>query len=167
MAESIEETGLTIHVAAIVVRGVQVDLVDALIKRAGPIFVNRDLSWKLSSRNRPAAYARLYQEIVSYLSEQQIEQVLFRGVDVFRSMTKSHLEAAELRGVILAAIAAHGPMFSLVPSEVEKMLDQGKLHDVIDDDAFWRSAATGAAVRKRSREAAALLVAAQRAYGPK
>lgn len=91
----------------IAVSGDKITLVDAEADTAGLLTINADVTWPLQSGSRPEAYAVMYDQVVNYLREQEIDEVVVKGSAVSLGGTKlAHLHAAELRGVALAAAAS-------------------------------------------------------------
>lgn len=136
-------------------------LVDAVVPPEGPITVQMDHTWRLQEGDRPAAYAVIQQQLTDYIKEQGIEQVVVKESTVSLGGTKkSHLQAAELRGVVLAA-ASTVPVIQLAKGRISKNFGERKADEYLRDDAFWEENAGGGRLRTGSREAAILLLMAR------
>jgi len=60
----------------VVVASAQVVVVDAVVPDSGPIEIQADHSWPLQSGDRPAAYPVMHQQVVDYVREHGIQQVV-------------------------------------------------------------------------------------------
>ena len=121
-----------------------------------------DQSWKLQEGDRALAYNIMYQRISDYLNENGIERVIVKASAVTTgSMRKAHLHAAELRGVVIAASAAVTKVNMLAKAHVSRTFGERKVDEYVADDAFWSASVAGKSLRKGSREAAMMILAAR------
>ena len=85
----------------------KVTLVDADVDSTGPIIIQADLTWKLQGGDRSEAYNVIYGRMVDYITNSGVDGVVVKSSAVSRAGTKmAHLEAAELRGVVIAAASS-------------------------------------------------------------
>ncbi|RHW17664.1 hypothetical protein D1610_09490 [Sphingomonas gilva] len=151
--------GLTASKEAVVV-------VDATIPDDdGPILINADDTWRVQKGDRPAAYNVLHQQCADYVRENGIDSVVVKASAVAGkgSATLGFLLSAEVRGVVLAAAASQCPVKALSKAVISKTYGDRKVDEYVADDAFWAAQTTGGNLRKLSREAAMLLIAARNA----
>ncbi len=151
--------GLTASKDAVVV-------VDAMIPDDdGPIVVNSDATWRVQKGERSAAYNVLYQQCSDYVKENDIDAVVVKASAVAGrgSATLGFLLSAEVRGVVIAAAASHCSVKALSKAIISRTYGDRKVDDYIADDSFWSDQTSGGDLRKLSREAAMLLIAARNA----
>jgi hypothetical protein len=148
--------------AGIVVRSDNVTLVDAEVPATGPITIVGDHSWPLPKGDRPAAYAEIAQLVTDHVREHKINRVVMKGSAVSLMGTKkAHLEAAELRGVVAGAAAAITKTQMLAMAGISRNFGNRKADEYLKDDKFWANEVAGGTLRKGSREAALVLLAAR------
>jgi hypothetical protein len=148
----------------LVVASDSVVVVDAEVPASGPLVLEADDTWNLQGGDRPRAYHVMYQRIADYVREHRIERVVIKETALNPGGTsKSHLEAAELRGVVIAAAASSARTETLARGLVSRTYGSRKVEDYIEDAPFWASEVAGHRLRKGSREAAMLLLAARKA----
>lgn len=146
----------------ITVSGDKVTLVDADITDSGPIVLLADQSWNLQKGDRADAYHVMYQQISDYLTENGIKRAIVKKSALSTGSTKlSHLNAAELRGVVIAASAAAVKTRMIAKAHMSRTFGSRKVDEYVADDDFWTAETTGATLRKGSREAAMVLLAAR------
>jgi len=146
----------------ITVSGKKVTLVDATVSSSGPITINADQSCNLQEGDRPDAYSIMHQHISDYLRENKIQRVVFKSSALtMGAMKKAHLEAAELRGVTMAAAASVARTQSLAKAHISRTFGNRKVDEYLKDDSFWSTELNGESVRIGSREAAMVLLAAR------
>ncbi|WP_245942095.1 hypothetical protein [Sphingomonas gilva] len=141
-------------------------MVDATIPDDdGPILINADDTWRVQKGDRPAAYNVLHQQCADYVRENGIDSVVVKASAVAGkgSATLGFLLSAEVRGVVLAAAASQCPVKALSKAVISKTYGDRKVDEYVADDAFWAAQTTGGNLRKLSREAAMLLIAARNA----
>src|SRR5450759_3460370 len=91
----------------IVVSSGKVTLVDADVDGGPPIVIQSDDTWSLQKGDRASAYRVIHQRIADYARENKIERAVLKPSAVsLRGTKKVHLEAAELRGVVMCALAS-------------------------------------------------------------
>ena len=71
------------------------------------------------------------------------------------------MTSAEVRGVIIAAAASVCEVKVLSKSLISRTYGERKVDEYLEDDAFWREQTQGGTLRKMSREAAMLVIAAR------
>lgn len=147
-----------------VVGGKSVVVVDAQIPEDpdAPIFINADDTWPLQNGERSHAYDVLYQRCTGYLRENNIACAVVKGSAVSRNpATKALLSSAEVRGVVIAAASSVCEVKLLDKAVISRTYGDRKVDEYIEDGAFWNEHTTGGRLRKLSREAAMLLIAAK------
>lgn len=129
----------------------------------GPIVVLADDTWKVQKGDRTAAYAVLHQQCADYIRENHIEIAIVKASAVTgKGMAKlGMLEAAEVRGVVIAAAACACAVKQLKKGSVSKTYGDRNVDEYVADDTFWAENTTGGKLRKMSRETAMLLIAAR------
>ncbi len=73
----------------------------------------------------------------------------------------AHLEAAELRGVVIAACATTAATDTVAKATISRTFGKRRVDDYIADDDFWTKEVGGIALRRGSWEAAMVLLAAR------
>jgi hypothetical protein len=142
-----------------------VTIIEAEMPDDGPIVIKSDDTWRLQKGNRAAAYSVLHQLCSDYVKENGIDVVVVKA-----SAVTGHgparlglLTGAEVRGVIMAAAGALCPVKLLSKALISRTFGERKVDEYVADDGFWATHTTGGALRKLSREAAMLLIAARNA----
>jgi hypothetical protein len=141
-----------------------VTVVDAEIPDGdGPIIVKSDGTWRVQKGDRAAAYSVLHQQCTDYVKENSIDAVIVKASAVSGqgSAKLGLLHAAEVRGILMAAAGALCPVKALSKAAISKTYGDRKVDEYVADDAFWASHTAGGDLRKLSREAAMLLIAAR------
>ena len=152
------------HWLGMAVVGDHVTIVDADVPDEAdqPITVLSDDTWKLQQGDRAAAYAVIHQRCADYIREQKIGSVMVKASALPTGSARlALLTGAELRGVIIAAAASHCVVRQLSKGVISRTYGERKVDEYLKDDAFWDEQTTGGKLRKTSREAAMLLVAAR------
>lgn len=131
----------------------------------GPIVIKSDDSWRVQKGDRAAAYSVLHKQCADYVKENGINAVVVKASAVTGQgpARLGLLTGAEVRGVIMAAAGALCPVVALSKAVISKTYGDRKVDDYIADDDFWAARTTGGDLRKLSREAAMLLIAARNA----
>jgi hypothetical protein len=131
----------------------------------GPIIVKSDDTWRVQKGDRAAAYSVLHQQCADYIRENGIDAVVVKASAVSGrgSATLGLLTGAEVRGVVMAAAGALCPVKALSKAVISRTYGDRKVDEYVADDAFWTANTIGGALRKLSREAAMLLIAARNA----
>ena len=146
----------------IVVGSDRVIVVDVDMTASDSMTIIADHSWPLQTGSRCQAYAVMHQQVVNYLTEQSIEKVVIKASAVNRGGTKkAHLQAAELRGVVLAAAASVTETQEMAKASVSRGYGTRKADEYLKDDGFWDNVIVGGELRIGSREAALVLLATE------
>ncbi|WP_156898224.1 hypothetical protein [Methylocapsa acidiphila] len=146
----------------IAVSGDRITLVDASVETGKPLLIKSDQTLKLQKGDRAAAYAVVHGQVSDYISNHKIGRVVIKASAVSQSGSgKSHLDAAELRGVVMAAAASATEVSTIAKAQISKTFGSRKFDEYVRDDGFWTTAIAGVALRAGSRDAALLLLAAK------
>ncbi len=79
-----------------------VTVIDAEVPDSGLLVIQADLSWDLQEGDRAPAYHVMHQQVANYVREHGIDRIVVKSSALSLSGTKKvHLEAAELRGVVV------------------------------------------------------------------
>uniref|UniRef100_B0SXT7 Uncharacterized protein n=1 Tax=Caulobacter sp. (strain K31) TaxID=366602 RepID=B0SXT7_CAUSK len=132
---------------------------------AGPIVIKSDNTWRIQTGDRANAYNVLHQQCADYIKENGIDAVVIKASAVAGkgSATLGFLLGAEVRGVVIAAAASHCSVKALSKAVISRTYGDRKVDEYVADDAFWAAQTAGGVLRKLSREAAMLLIAARNA----
>ena len=124
------------------------------------INVIADFSVKLQKGSRPSAYASLVHEISDYAREKNINHAVVKGSAVSQQGRPklAHLESAELRGAVIAALAAVCPTETVTKASISRNFGDRKADEYVNDDSFWDEHFEGT-LRSGSREAAFCVLA--------
>jgi hypothetical protein len=143
------------------VSGDKVVVVDAEVPTDGPIVLMADHTWSLQKGAREDAYNVLYQQVANYLREHGIKRAVLKAsaANQRSKMTMSHLESAEVRGVVIAAARSVCSTCVVAKAAISRRFGDRNVDDYVADDAFWNSNTVGVNLRAGSREAALLLIA--------
>jgi hypothetical protein len=148
----------------VVVASDRVTAVDAEVPDSGPLVIQADHSWPLQKGDRASAYRVLHQQVADYCREHEIKRAVIKASAVNRGgTTKAHLEAAELRGVVISASATVADTQMMAKATISRTFGKRKVDDYIADNNFWTREIIGIALRIGSREAAMVLLAARNA----
>jgi hypothetical protein len=148
----------------LVVVGEVVTVVDAEIPDDvdEPITIIADETWKLQKGERAPAYAVLHQRCADYIRENYVDSAVVKASARPASAAGlALLTSAEVRGVIIAAAASVCKVKVLSKAVVSRTYGERKVDEYIQDDAFWNEHTEGGKLRKTSREAAMLVIAAR------
>lgn len=128
-----------------------------------PLTILEDGNWKLQKGDRSNAYQVLHQQCSDYVQEANVDKVLVKASAVMGGMSAKLglLQAAEVRGVIIAASASTCPVKQVSKAVVSRVYGDRKVDDYINDDAFWEKNTSGISLRKMSREAVMLVIASR------
>lgn len=147
-----------------VVVGDVVTVVDAEVpdKADDPVTVVADDSWKLQKGDRAEAYDVMYRRCTNYLKENNVAKVVVKASALTMGSTKlGHLKSAELRGVVIAAAASVTSVQTIAKALISRTYGDRKVDEYLQDDDFWDERTTGGSLRKNSREAAMIVIAAR------
>lgn len=130
-----------------------------------PIIIKSDDTWRVQKGDRAAAYSVLHQQCSDYIKDNGVDAVVVKASAVAGkgSATLGFLLSAEVRGVVIAAAASQCPVKALSKAVISRTYGNRKVDEYVADDAFWADQTEGGALRKLSREAAMLLIAARNA----
>jgi len=146
----------------IVVSGSTVVVVDAEVPKSGPLVIQADSTWSLQSGDRASAYTVMHQQASDYIRENQIAKAVIKSSALSTGGTKkAHLEAAELRGVVMCAAASSTDTELLAKGHMSRTFGSRKVDEYVKDSKFWSAEVSGEKLRIGSREAALLLLAAR------
>ena len=127
-----------------------------------PIIILADDTWRLQKGDRGEAYDVMYRRCVNYLKENDVGNVVVKASALSMGSTKlGHLTSAELRGVIIAASASVASVRTSPKALISRTYGDRKVDLYLQDDEFWDKVTTGGALRKNSREAAMIVIAAR------
>jgi hypothetical protein len=128
-----------------------------------PSAIVADDTWKLQAGERAPAYAVLHQRCADYLRENGVGSVVVKASALPTSGAPklSLLTSAELRGVVIAAAASVCEVRVLSKAAISRTYGERKVDEYLQDDGFWVEQTQGGRLRKTSREAAMLLIAAR------
>jgi hypothetical protein len=147
----------------VVVSGEKVTVVDAEVPSSGPLVIEGDHSWPLQKGDRISAYVVMAQHVSNYATENAIDLAVVKASAVSLGGTKkAHLESAELRGVVMTALATVTSVECKSKAVISKTYGKRKVDAYVRDDAFWLKECAGD-LRAGSREAAMVLLAARKA----
>lgn len=128
-----------------------------------PVIVVADDTWKLQKGDRASAYAVLHQRCHDFLRENGINSVIVKASALPQSAAKlGLLHSAEVRGVIIAAAASVCEVQLISKAVISRTYGKRSVDEYLQDDEFWQEQTCGGKIRKTSREAAMLLVAARK-----
>lgn len=128
-----------------------------------PVIIVADSTWKLQKGERAPAYAVLHQRCADYLRENCIDFVIVKAsaLPTAGPPKLGLLTSAEVRGVVIAAAASRCEVKVISKAMISRTYGERKADEYIRDDDFWHGQTQGGALRKTSREAAMLLIAAR------
>ncbi|WP_159006361.1 hypothetical protein [Bradyrhizobium sp. S69] len=146
----------------VVVSGDKVTIVDAEVPDTGPLVIQADESWPLQQGERVPAYVVMAQQVSNYVTENRIKLAVVKASAVSLGGTKkAHLESAELRGVVMAALGTITNVELRSKGVISKTFGKRKVDAYVKDDGFWQKECVGQ-LRSGSREAAMVLLAARK-----
>lgn len=155
------ERGVQGQCLGIIVSGESVIGVHLNCGQDTPQLVNQ-FTWKLQRGDRVDAYCRMCERVGNYVSNEDIREVIVKASAVGPAgLGLSHLQSAELRGVVCVAARMEGARVSLVQkSQISRTFGSKKVDEYTADDTYWEHAISGDITR--SRREAALLILSQR-----
>ena len=137
--------------------------VDAEVPKTGLLKLVADHSWSLQEGERATAYAIMHQQVSDYVSEHGIKRVVVKESAVSLGGTKkAHLQAAELRGIVIAAAASKTRTEVISKAHISRTFGSRKVDEYLSDSNFWTAELEGKSLRVGSREAAMVLLAARK-----
>ena len=116
-----------------------------------------------SECERYEAFRVIHKWIVDYLDENKIDNVVIQVPSVPRPARQSHMETAELRGVVmLAAEHSKSTVHMQLKSITSRDFGKRNMDDYRTDDSFWSERVDGEAKLRRGSRNTALLIFARR-----
>jgi hypothetical protein len=147
-----------------VIVGEVVTVVDAEIPDGSdePLTIVADDTWRLQKGERGPAYAVLHQRCADYLHENGVGSVVVKASALPTGAPRlGLLTSAEVRGVIIAAAASACEVKLFSKAVISRTYGERKVDEYLQDDDFWDEQTQGGKLRKTSREAAMLVIAAR------
>ena len=127
-----------------------------------PITILADDTWKLAKGERAPPYAALYQRCADYIRENKIGSAVIKASALPTGAARlGLLTSAEVRGVIIAAAASVCEVRVISKALISRTYGERKVDEYLQDSAFWDEHTDGGSLRKTSREAAMLVIAAR------
>lgn len=128
-----------------------------------PMIVVADATWRVQEGEKAPAYAVLHQRCADYLRENDVGFVVIKASALPTSGAPKLglLTSAEVRGIIIAAAASVCEVRVVSKAMISRTYGARKVDEYIQDDDFWDDQTQGGRLRKTSREAAMLLIAAR------
>lgn len=121
-----------------------------------------DSTWALQKGERPAALAVLHQRCAGFLGESGADLVVVKASALPTGSVKlAVLGSAEVRGVVISAAASVTQVAVLAKALISRTYGDRKVDEYLKDDGFWNEHTVGGSLRKTSREAAMLILAAR------
>nr|WP_256834267.1 hypothetical protein [Pseudomonas oleovorans] len=155
---------MTRRVVGIVVVGQSATVVDTEVPadQSKPITILSDTTWNLQKGDRAPALSVLHQRCADYIRENKVNLVVVKGSAVPTGAAKlALLESAEVRGVVIAAAGSSSDVCILSKALISRTFGERKVDEYLGDDGFWNDNIDGVKLRKTSREAAMLILAAR------
>ncbi len=148
----------------IVVSGTGARLVDLEVPNTGPLVAISEQGFSLQKGDRPPAYVAMWKRIANYLREHSIACAVVKesALPPRGGGSKSLLESAELRGVVLGGAASVCKVITSRRATVSRTFGDRKADEYLNDDSFWSTEISGLK-NKVSREAALFVLAEVRA----
>jgi hypothetical protein len=146
----------------VVVSGDRVTVVDAEVPKSGPLVIQSDQSWPLQQGDRIEAYVVMSQQVSNYATEHGINRAIVKESAVSLGGTKkAHLLSAELRGVVITALATATSVECKSKAAISKTFGDRTVDEYVADNGFWKKEINGQ-LRVGSREAALVLLAGRK-----
>jgi hypothetical protein len=153
------------HCVGFIIVGETVTVVDAEMPDDpdAPLTIVADATWRLQEGERAPAYAVLHQQCADYLRENGVGSVVVKASALPTSGAPKLglLTSAEVRGVVIAAAASVCELRVVSKAFISRTYGERKVDEYLQDDGFWDQQTQGGRLRKTSREAAMLLIAAR------
>ena len=146
---------------SVVVTSDKVTILEAIAHTNQTLEIQYDSTWKLADDDRAAGYSTIHQQFSDYIREHGIELVVFKASALSQGATKlAMLTAAELRGVLMSAAGGLTETVSIAKALISRNFGNRKVDEYVKDDSFWDKHVIDGELRKGSREAAMVLIAA-------
>lgn len=155
---------MTRRYVGIVVVGDTVTVVDTTVPDDdnSPITILSDATWSLQKGDRAPALAVLHQRCADYFRENEVNLAVVKASALPTGSVKlAVLGSAEVRGVVIAAAASSTQVAILSKALISRTYGERKVDEYVKDDSFWAEHTEGVKLRKTSREAAMLIIAAR------
>lgn len=144
------------------VSGNKAVLVTAIEEDGKPLEIVADDTIDLHSGDRAEAYKIMHDRVSDRVAHNKVEDVYIKASAVSMSgMKLAHLEAAELRGVVIAAAGVSAKVHVVPTAHISRTFGKRKFEEYLKDDSFWSPKISGAKLRSGSRPAALILIAAR------
>lgn len=155
---------MTRRYVGLVVVGETVTVVDTEVPddKDSPITIISDATWSLQNGDRAPALSVLHQRCADYFRENEVDLVIVKASALpMGSIKLAVLGSAEVRGVVIAAAASSTEVAILSKALISRTYGERKVDEYLKDDSFWAEHTEGGKLRKTSREAAMLVLAAR------
>ncbi|WP_278401326.1 hypothetical protein [Stutzerimonas kunmingensis] len=155
---------MTRRYVGLVVVGDTVTVVDAQVpdNNDSPITILSDTTWTLQKGDRGPALSVIHQRCADYLRENEIGLVVVKASALPTGAVRlAVLGSAEVRGVVISAAASVSEVEILSKAVISRTYGERKVDEYLKDDGFWGEHIEGGKLRKTSREAAMLIIAAR------
>ncbi len=148
-------------VVSAVVTSEKIVLTEGSHEEDGTVTIIKDETFNLEGGDRQLAYVVMHKRIADRLAN-GVDQVVLKASAGGQYAAKTVvLHSAELRGVFLSAVPAGVSVLQLQKNALSRNFGSRKVDDYVKDDGFFAENFGGEALRKGSREAAFLLLAAR------
>ena len=133
----------------------QVNVVLLSQETNGSFTLDEETTLKLQDGDRASAYSVMHGQFLDYVLQHASACVCVKRSAVSRrGTTLAHLEAAELRGVILAAASqANAEVRTVSKAATSRTFGDRKVDQYLRDDGYWNGIGLGG-LKKGMREAA-------------
>jgi len=152
------------HRVGIVVVGERVTVVLAEVPddETDHIIILSDSSWTIQQGDRGEALSVLHQRCQNFCEQHKVEMVVVKASALPQSGVRlAVLESAEVRGVVIAAVASRTKVKILSKAVISRTYGERKVDEYLKDNSFWDDKITGAKLKIASREAAMLIIASR------
>jgi hypothetical protein len=155
---------MTERCVGFVIVGEAVTVIDTVIPNGSdePLTIVADATWRLQKGEKGPAYAVLHQRCSDYLRENGVGSVVVKASALPTGASRlGLLTSAEVRGVIIAAAASVCEVKLISKAVISRTYGERKVDEYLQDNDFWDEQTQGGRLRKTSREAAMLVIAAR------
>ncbi|MEX2745869.1 hypothetical protein AB3480_32250 [Rhizobium mongolense] len=148
-------------VISAVVTSDKIVLTEGTFNEDGTVTLIKDETFDLEEGDRQLAYVVMHRRLADRLGK-GIEQVVLKASAGGQyAANTAVLHSAELRGVFLSAVPGGVSVKQLQKNNLSRNFGSRKVDAYLKDDDFFSEKFAGASLRKGSREAAFLLLAAR------
>ncbi|MGO8266451.1 hypothetical protein ACC862_09580 [Rhizobium ruizarguesonis] len=148
-------------VISAVVTSDKVVLTEGTLNEDRTVTLIKDETLDLEEGDRQLAYVVMHKRLADRLDKGVGQVVLKASAGGQYAAKTAILHSAELRGVFLSAVPAGVPVKQLQMKSVSRNYGSRKVEAYLKDDDFFAEKFAGVSLRKGSREAAFLLLAAR------